>query len=91
MGVAYGDRQCVGRVVRQRIIRTELKQDAHHRAHLLLVGAAVAEHCLLDAQRRVFANGYAASARHSRMTPRASATGSAERTLREKNSDSTPA
>ena len=56
--MTHRDRQRVSRVVRQRLVRSELKQDPHHRAHLLLVGAAVAEDGLLDAQRRMFADGH---------------------------------
>ena len=55
--MTHRDRQRVGGVVGQRLVRAELKQNPHHRAHLLLVGAAVAEDGLLDAQRRVLADG----------------------------------
>src|SRR3990170_4684157 len=53
VSVADGDRQGIGGIIRTRLV-VHLEQQPHHGLHLLLVGAAVADHCLLDLSRRLF-------------------------------------
>ena len=50
--MADRDRQRVGRVVRRRQ-RRQAEQQLHHLLHLVLLGAAVADHRALDFGRRV--------------------------------------